>query len=575
MDKYIVEKSKDNYDILKIVNDNRSIYIGSKYNEKREIDKFINLAGEMTEKDNYVVLGLGTGNHIKELIKAKHNQAKILVIECEKEWSNKLNFKYKDVIVAKSIEDIQNFLYNYVNEFNIHYLKIIPYANYNKIYEKDIAHECKYIKEYFEKLIININTKIKFHDIWFEFRIKNLKYLCESTYITELKGKYRNKPAIIVSAGPSLSKNIECLKDNKNALIISGGRTLKSLLGINVIPDYVTIIDPSEYSYALVKDYIGFYHNTLIYMDNINNKILNKHKGKKIILSDNKKIERIYIEEHIKKYSGGSVSHTMTELAILMGCNPIIFIGQDFAYTNDKGHADIASSPWKRVNIKNYEEDDDVYVKSLDGSIVRTSKYLNLFKKNMEYIIDEHKHIEFINATEGGALIKGAENKTLKETLENINYSLDNSNTVKEKIHENIIVKNKIINCIKNTIVNINKINKLTIEILHLLKKAEQSIKFDLKNKQYIFYKLEKLEEKYTNIEKGIYFFEEILYPIIYEVNYEKEYIIKNNDNNINEIIKQIKRKELYYSKINNIYIEKIEFIKKCFNEIEQENIKN
>ena len=61
MDKYIVEKSKDNYDILKIVNDKRSIYIGSKYNEKREIDKFINLAGEMTEKDNYVVLGLGTG----------------------------------------------------------------------------------------------------------------------------------------------------------------------------------------------------------------------------------------------------------------------------------------------------------------------------------------------------------------------------------------------------------------------------------------------------------------------------------------------------------------------------------
>ena len=154
MDKYIVEKSKDNYDILKIVNDKRSIYIGSKYNEKREIDKFINLAGEMTEKDNYVVLGLGTGNHIKELIKAKHNKAKILVIECEKEWSNKLSFKDKDVIVAKNIEDIQNFLYNYVSELNIHYLKIIPYANYNKIYEKEVVYECKYIKDYFEKTYI-------------------------------------------------------------------------------------------------------------------------------------------------------------------------------------------------------------------------------------------------------------------------------------------------------------------------------------------------------------------------------------------------------------------------------------
>ena len=568
MDKYIVEKSKDNYDILKIVNDKRSIYIGSKYNEKREIDKFINLAGEMTEKDNYVVLGLGTGNHIKELIKAKHNKAKILVIECEKEWSNKLNFKDKDVIVAKNIEDIQNFLYNYVSELNIHYLKIIPYANYNKIYEKEVVYECKYIKDYFEKLIININTKMKFNDVWFKNKFENLKYLCKSTYMTELKSKYRNKPAIIVSAGPSLSKNIEYLKDNKNALIISGGRTLKSLLGINVMPNYVTIMDSSENSYKLVQDYMHRYNNPLIYRDNIYNNILEQHSGEKIVFTTDKNTQKLYTSEEVNINVGGSVAHLMTELAIFMGCNPIVFIGQDFAYTDDKGHADIANSPWEGVELENYKDNGDMYVKDLNGGLVRTSISLNTFRKDMEYIINQHKDIKFINATEGGALINGTENKTLKETLENINYNLANSNIVEEKPHKNINVKNRIINSIKNIILNINKINKLTIEILDLLTKAEQSIKFDLKNKQDIFIKLEKLEKKYTNIEKEIYFFEDLLYPVVYEINYKKEYIIKNNDNNISQIIKQIKRKELYYSKINNIYREKVSFIEECLNEI-------
>lgn len=568
MDKYIVEKSKDNYDILKIVNDKRSIYIGSKYNEKREIDKFINLAGEMTEKDNYVVLGLGTGNHIKELIKAKHNKAKILVIECEKEWSNKLSFKDKDVIVAKNIEDIQNFLYNYVSELNIHYLKIIPYANYNKIYEKEVVYECKYIKDYFEKLIININTKMKFHNIWFKNKFENLKYLCKSTYMTELKSKYKNKPAIIVSAGPSLSKNIEYLKDNKNALIISGGRTLKSLLGINVMPNYVTIMDSSENSYKLVQDYMHRYNNPLIYRDNIYNNILEQHSGEKIVFTTDKNTQKLYTSEEVNINVGGSVAHLMTELAIFMGCNPIVFIGQDFAYTDDKGHADIANSPWEGVELENYKDNGDMYVKDLNGGLVRTSISLNTFRKDMEYIINQHKDIKFINATEGGALINGTENKTLKETLENINYNLANSNIVEEKSHKNINVKNRIINSIKNIILNINKINKLTIEILDLLTKAEQSIKFDLKNKQDIFIKLEKLEKKYTNIEKEIYFFEDLLYPVVYEINYKKEYIIKNNDNNISQIIKQIKRKELYYSKINNIYREKVSFIEECLNEI-------
>ena len=37
-----IEMSKDGYKVLKIEKNDKKIYLGSKYNQKREIEKFIN-----------------------------------------------------------------------------------------------------------------------------------------------------------------------------------------------------------------------------------------------------------------------------------------------------------------------------------------------------------------------------------------------------------------------------------------------------------------------------------------------------------------------------------------------------
>ena len=51
-DSYLkLEKSKDNYDIIKIKKDNKWIYIGSKYNMKNELESFENQIDDKNEKN--------------------------------------------------------------------------------------------------------------------------------------------------------------------------------------------------------------------------------------------------------------------------------------------------------------------------------------------------------------------------------------------------------------------------------------------------------------------------------------------------------------------------------------------
>ncbi|MGN0389939.1 MAG: 6-hydroxymethylpterin diphosphokinase MptE-like protein, partial [Wujia sp.] len=65
------------------------------------------------------------------------------------------------------------------------------------------------LKEKIYDCIVSRNTKILFSERWFTTTINNIADMTKATLIDEYTGMYKNKPAIIVSAGPSLDKNID------------------------------------------------------------------------------------------------------------------------------------------------------------------------------------------------------------------------------------------------------------------------------------------------------------------------------------------------------------------------------
>lgn len=160
-------------------------------------------------------------------------------------------------------------------------------------------------------------------------------------------------------------------------------------------------LDTGDEMYEMVKD-VDYSSIPLVYTEQTNNKLVSSHKGIKLFYRNpavNTYIQEILEENISNLYTGGSVAHSATDFARFIGCDPIIFVGQDLAFTNNETYA-----------FKNYGgEYSDKKLKVIDifGKEIYTSISLNNFKLNFEIYIAINKNNTFINSTEGGANING------------------------------------------------------------------------------------------------------------------------------------------------------------------------
>lgn len=554
-----IDISKDGYRVLRIDRNNKNVYLGSKYNQKREIDKFISKFGMFTNKDNFIVLGLSFGEHIKELLNLIQKDSKILIVEfdkelieyCECDEEVKKIINNDKIVMVNNIDEAQVFLRTYINEVNIEKIKVAGYCNYDQIYAEQSQEIYTLIRNYIAKVKINRNTFRVFGETFLNNTLTNLKYIAKSTEINALENVYKNKPAIIVSAGPSLIKNIEKLKGINNALIISGGRTLSALIERDIKPSCIGVLDPGEVSYKLVEPYIKDIDCPLIYTDLCNEKVIKEHKASKFFYTDSKFIWNVFGKEIMRLYGGGSVAHTLTNLAIYMGCNPIIFIGQDLAYTGDRGHAVCSGNRWDELSFEDYKNTTDIYVKDIYGDRVRTSLVLNEYRLAFEEIIKNSPDIKFINATEGGANIEGAENKKLQAVLDEL-----------EK--ETIIPMERYIKNIDRTGDTIKELEyniELIKKYISLCRKAKKYLKdyktnYLLRNKQGlndILNKLDKIDKEIVNKNIEISLIAVVITKVVYEIENDDKFIVNSFDSKDIALNKEISRSETLYSKIEEV----------------------
>jgi hypothetical protein len=130
-------------------------------------------------------------------------------------------------------------------------------------------------------------------------------------------------------------------------------------------------------------------------------------------------------------YCGGSVAHACTDIANILGCSPILFVGQDFAHTYHKHHADSACFDYD--NTIDYRE--HMYVKDVFGKQVGTTITLDQYRRRLEYYIDKlkmQKRTKFINCSYG-ADIKGAPHKEISEILKQHKFNKQKVNCIPKK----------------------------------------------------------------------------------------------------------------------------------------------
>ena len=575
---YNLEISKDNLRILKINHNGKEKYIGSYYNHKRDIDKFIKEIKDINDNTIIVTYGVMDGEHLLELCKEKYKNIKIIVFEKEEKLlKNIANDKYylkilenENIKVFKFDEEvIEKVFYMQFTLGNVYNLKIINSPLLFDYNNKEMIFISNCLKKFITHSVINLNTCKHFSERWFESFIGNFDYCLNSTFLSDIKDSVKNKPAIILSAGPSLEKNINLLKECKDKFfIISGGRTLSKLEEINVKPDLCVIIDGDEISYDIVKDNIKI-DTPLVFCNATNEKILQNYKGKKIYDSTN--ID--FIGSIIKKmqeplFLGGSVAHACINTAIHIGCNPIILIGQDLAYTNDKVHAsfcELTEDKYKHEEVlENVKSENDIYVDDIYGNKVRTSRSLNMFRENIEKIVKNNSNVKFINATEGGAKIEGTDIITLKEAIDKYQP--------KEKIEKNIPLVETLSDEEKKLVVD--EFNKSieylmeikikcskSVELNEKLKKAFNKNDFEKYNR--IAEKMDKLEDEIKELYSKVEYIKTLVYPIVVNVEINDEWVWKDNEDDKKQFKKLYNKTKFLYSTMKEKVDYAIKFIER------------
>ncbi len=145
-------------------------------------------------------------------------------------------------------------------------------------------------------------------------------------------------PAVCVGAGPSLAKNIDLLRDpatRSKVVVIAAQTTLKPLLDRGIEPDFVTALDYHEISQRFYEGLPTLQRVTLVAEPKVNPAVLDNFPGPRRVTRDNF-LNRLLgpVAPDIKRIKPGTtVAHLSFYLAQHLGCDPIILVGQDLAFS--------------------------------------------------------------------------------------------------------------------------------------------------------------------------------------------------------------------------------------------------
>lgn len=290
------------------------------------------------------------------------------------------------------------------------------------------------VREQLENVSLNIWTSISFANNYDVNYWRNQhKFVGE---VSEFENAYGGKDHIVVAAGPSLDDYIDYIRENKGKkIIIAVNTVLKRLLKEGIKPDFVCLVDPTK---GVFKHIDGVEDQTgdipLIVDSCAYWKFIDVYQGPVYRLFTY--IYSVAIEEAKKLDQkvhnvGTTVTCLAIEIAIIMGAKRIELIGADLSFPGDIHYAGSSS---KRVTSR-YQ--DDIYVKSVDGAMVKTVNTFDIFRKSIEGQILRNPKIEFVNLSEHGALISGTVCGIWKDhTVESI---LGNIDVISEENYTSLI----------------------------------------------------------------------------------------------------------------------------------------
>ncbi|EPY5402349.1 motility associated factor glycosyltransferase family protein [Campylobacter coli] len=430
---------KDNLDInLKDTSDNTFLY----ENVIDELNSMLN-----TYNDKYLLYpvlyfyGFGNGILFKALLQNKNHQH-IVVFEKDIEiiWIMFHILDFSSELQSARLMILQTSSLDI--EFFSNFCSSKPFFQFSRIYFLELMSH--YYERFHEdilglnkKLAENFKNSIVFHGNdpldalqGIEQFVYNLPQMITHPSYKELLSKRKgvSDTAIIVSTGPSLTKQLPLLKKYASkATIFCADSSYPILAKHGIKPDYVCMLERTEITAEFFNHDFGEFDNGICFIiksivhPNAINYLTKKTDNFTIVSTYASFIQYLKLDYFGYFNMGFSVAHMACYLSLHLNHKNIIFIGQDLAYAENGN-----SHPDDYQNSANYESQtyEHILTEAYGGKEkIKTHHVWLMFKRNLEQDVQKiQKYLDtkVYNCTEGGARIEGTIEKPFLWACENL-----------------------------------------------------------------------------------------------------------------------------------------------------------
>ncbi|EAI9265724.1 motility associated factor glycosyltransferase family protein, partial [Campylobacter jejuni] len=272
--------------------------------------------------------------------------------------------------------------------------------------------------------IRNANISCFLPLLTYEQFLQNIPSMLESIpfqrILSERKNKFEN--AIVVSAGPSLAKQLPLLKAYQDkAVIFCADGALSMLEKEGIIPDYVTNLDFTDLAMKFFQNKENKTSLNVLSCATHPNVVHSlKAENCMIVLRNKALYQRFNLNDFGYIDTGTHVSHFSYTLALALGFKNIIMIGQDLAF-DEEGNSHSKGFDFGE-KFSGEENIDKLKVTAYAGKgEVLTHITWNDYRIKLEYLFAcNDQKAKFYNATEGGARINFTEELSFKECCEKL-----------------------------------------------------------------------------------------------------------------------------------------------------------
>ncbi|RDW20770.1 motility associated factor glycosyltransferase family protein [Oceanobacillus chungangensis] len=420
--------------------DNKHFMVHSMYDPMKEAERIISShKGKITEDTHVFFYGIGMGYHIELFHELFPDNSYSLYEPISEIFLAMTEVRKLEYLVTKKAQnlyiDTHIAIYNdYLEEFYTSNKKIhiIYLPSYENLIKGKIISFNQRVKDAVQSRRISLSTKTSFQKLWVMNSLLNFKEVLNTpNMLRDIDRKqFAGKPAVIVSAGPSLAEDIEHLryiKDNNLAYLFAVGSAINSLIEYDVFPDAVCTYDPGSNNHQVYKKMIDKKIDTIpmLFGSSVGYETIKNYDGPKVhFITSQDRTSTYFLKEQLDVeqdliIDSPSIAVMTFQVLNKLGASPIVFAGQNLGYLHDRRYSEGINYDFIKSEVSEQEMEKAITTKDVYGNDIKTNIGFNSMRVGLESFAKLYNG-NYINTTKGGALIEGVPFKPIENVIEEI-----------------------------------------------------------------------------------------------------------------------------------------------------------